>query len=97
MADTFASKIKAALEAALRETGVQLLHSTADVAIYTAQRAAHLSTIVGQEGFDEALQAERDAVCLFAGVSAVKEADAADARIVGLIQGALAIGVASVA
>jgi len=83
------------LQDALRETGMQLKQSAVDVAVYAAGRAAHLTTIVGQPGFDEALRAERDNVVLFAGVSAVRTADAADQRIVGLIWGALAIAAAA--
>lgn len=89
---TYADNLKGALDAAIRDTGALLRKSSADVAVYTAQRAAHLATIVGQTGYQEAVIAERDAVLLFAGLSAVRGADAADAHIVGLIHGALAIG-----
>jgi hypothetical protein len=92
--NTYATNLRGALDAAIRETGAMLHKSSADVAVYAAQRAAHLATIVGQAGFDEAVVAERDAVILFAGLSAVRNADAADERIVGLIHGALAIGLA---
>lgn len=89
---SYTENLKGALDAAVRETGVLLRKSSADVAAYTAQRAAHLATIEGQAGFQDAVIAERDAVLLFAGLSAVRGADAADAHIVGLIHGALAVG-----
>ena len=79
------------LFAAITETGVNLQKSAAEVAAYAAERALHLSTIVGQLGYDEAVIAERDAVALFAGVSAAVTADAADNRIVGLIQAGIAM------
>jgi hypothetical protein len=79
------------LDEAIRETGRTLQQSATDVAAYAASRAAHLATIAGQPGFEEALRAERNAVAMFAGLSATAEADRADQRIVGIIHGALAI------
>jgi len=93
--DTYATKLRDALDVAARETGRSLRKTSTEVAIYTAQRAAHLATIVGQNGHAEAVIAERDAVCLFAGISAVREADAADQRVVGIIHAALALGIAA--
>lgn len=90
---TYTDNLKGALDAAVRETGAMLRKSSADVAAYTAQRAAHLMTIEGQAGFQEAVIAERDAVLTFAGMSTVRGADAADSHIVGLIHGALAVGI----
>lgn len=81
------------IEATARELGVELKRSAADVAVYAAGRAAHLAAIAGQAGFAEAVVAERDSVCLFAGISTARAADAADHRLVGLLQGALAFGV----
>jgi len=82
---------KEQLESALTETGLQLQRSAAEVAAYTAQRALHLSTIVGQPGYAEAVKAERDAVALYAGITAVNNADAADNRIIGIIQSGIAL------
>jgi hypothetical protein len=79
------------LAQAITATGASLKRSAAEVALYTAQRAAHLATLAGQPGFEEAVIAERDAVALFAGVKLVEEADAADARFHGLIEGVLAV------
>ena len=91
---SYQDQLRGALDAAIRETGANLQHSTADVAAYAATRAAHLAAITSEPGFQEAVIAERDAVLLFAGVSAARSADAVDARIVGLIHGALAVAVA---
>lgn len=62
-----------------------------DIRLYTAQRAAHLSTLVGQPGFQDAVRIERDNVALHAGIVASQQADAADNRLVGIIQAGLAI------
>lgn len=85
------------LKASLRETGTQLQTSLAEVTLYASERAAFLSTLVGQKGFHEAVIAERDNVALRAGIRVVQNADAHDARIVGIIQGALAIGAKALA
>ncbi len=85
----------AALDTALRETGLQLEKSAHEVAVYAALRSVQLTKAVGQKGFQEAVVAERDAVALYAGIQAVNNADAADARILGLIHGALAMGISA--
>lgn len=82
---------KELLERTLQETGAELDQAVDEVALYMADRTAHLSTLVGQPGFQEAVIAERDNVAMFAGLLAVDLADATDARIVGVIQGALAM------
>ncbi len=76
---------------AIAETGVSLQKGAAELAAYAAERSAHLATLVDDPGFQEAVRAERDAVALEAGITAVQQADAADARIVGVIQGGLAL------
>ncbi len=76
-------------EDAARETGVSLQVGAAELAEYAAARSAHLATLVGDPNFAMAVRAERDAVALKAGILAVQQADAADARLVGVIQGGL--------
>ena len=83
--------LKSLFEDAIAETGVSLQVGAAELAAYAAERSAHLATLVGDPGFSIALRAERDAVALRAGITAVQEGDAADARIVGVIHGALSI------
>jgi hypothetical protein len=85
------------LDSALKETGASLEQSTAEVAQYAAERTAYLSTLVGQPGFELAVQAERDAVALFAGIVAVGQAQAVQGRIIGVIQGALFMGAKALA
>jgi len=77
------------LKDALEETGVNLRISKEFLVQYTAARAAHLTTIIGQPGYDRALRAERDSIALYAGLNATLQAEAADARIVGIIQAIL--------
>jgi hypothetical protein len=96
-------QFSAALDTALKETGLQLQKSAHEVATYAALRSVHLAGAVGQKGFQEAVVAERDAVALYAGIQLVAAADAADDitlsrarnRLVGLIHGALAMAVSA--
>jgi hypothetical protein len=90
--NTTAQDFETLLRQTGRELNVRLRADAAAVAIYASQRAAYLSSLVGQKGFDEALIAERDSVALKAGVSAVASADAFDARVVGIIQSVLLLG-----
>lgn len=89
--------LKALFEDAIAETGVSLQVGAAELAAYAAERSAHLATLVGDPGFMLAVRAERDAVSLRAGITAVQQADAADARIVGVIQGALSFAAGLIA
>lgn len=64
----------------------------ARVAEYAARRTAHMAPLVGEDGFLAALAAETDNVALRAGLAAVEEADAADARLRGMLEGAMRLG-----
>lgn len=79
------------LRDALNETGLELSTSFDEVAAYSIERAAHLATITNDHGFDKALRAERNNVCMMAGLNVADSANALDQRIIGIIQGALAI------
>lgn len=81
------------LEAAAAATGTELKRSAREVTLYVAGRTAHLVAIANEPGFEEALAAEADSVALYAGVHAVSNADGADARVRGIIEGALVVGV----
>lgn len=89
--------LKALFQDAIEETGVSLQVGAAELAAYAAERSAHLATLVSDPGFQLAVRAERDAVALRAGITAVQQADAADARIVGVIQGALSFAAGLIA
>lgn len=80
---------KALLEDLLDEARVDLKKSADEVAEYAAARANHLATLVGLPGFEQAVRAERDNVALFAGLALAGQITAAQARVVGAIQGML--------
>lgn len=80
-----------------RELGVSLGGSLADVRRFASERMLHLANIVDEPGYLEALRAERDKVALELALNVTDEADAADARLVGIISGALAIGARALA
>lgn len=84
-------ELTALLSASAKETGVELLNTPAEVAEYALQRSQYLATLQGQVGFEHAVVAERDAIVLFAGLSVVNKADAAQAKFIGVIQGAISI------
>ena len=88
---------EAMLAQALRESHGSVKTDTAEVAVYMAQRAAHLAAAVDEPGFHEAVVAERDNVALKVGITASRNARAIDARILGLIEGGLSMGAALIA
>jgi hypothetical protein len=77
------------LENYLKASGIDLQQASADVALFAAQRSAHLAAAAGQAGFQEALEAEADRVWLFATGRAVRAGDASDARLWGVVAGFL--------
>ncbi len=79
---------------AAAETGREFAVTKDELATYMHERALHLSTIVGEPGYDQAVRAERNNVALRAGIIASDAADAVDARLLGLLGGALRIGAA---
>lgn len=81
-----------ALAGAASRLGKSLQGNMDELRTYAAERMLHLSTLIGQPGYQEALVAERDNVVLKAGLLAVEGADAADAELVGVITGAMAVG-----
>lgn len=81
-----------ALKAAAVRLGKDLKGDTDELRTYAAERMLHLSGVVGQPGYQEALVAERDNVALKAGLLAVEAADRADAELVGIITGAMGVG-----
>ena len=84
-------ELLALLKAAAAELGDLGLENLDDARAYAAERARHLATLVNEPGFDEAVTAERDAVLLRLGISAVDTADSADQRVIGMLHAALQI------
>lgn len=78
------------------DAGIDTLNGVAgqteELATLAAQRTAHLAPLVGEPGFTATLQAEADAMAMKAGIAAVTEGRAADARVRGLIEGAMRLG-----
>ena len=97
VADNASTSISDLLKNALRETGRDAQANLDEVRVYTAQRLIHLATCVGQPGYEEALVAEKDNVLLKAGIAAVNVADAADAKIIGIVVGAMSVGAHAIA
>ena len=81
---------KLILKRAAEETGRDITADLNEVAQYAAERTAHLSTLVAAPDFWEAVIVERDNVALKAGIKAVDQGDKVDARLLGIVQGALA-------
>lgn len=81
-------------EDAIAETGASLQMGVTELAAFAAERSVYLATLIDDPGFNRALRAERDAVVLEAGITAVQQADRIDRtaeRFIGLIQGGLAL------
>ena len=83
----------AVLRDAIWETGRDFHADMAGVQRYAAERMAHLATIPADDPhYLEAVRAERDSVALRAAINVTRSADGADAYILGVIGGALALG-----
>ena len=93
----FEDQFKTLLQDTLGELGTTLKTSLDEISFYASERTAHLSTIVAEPGFAQAVQAERDAIALKAGVTAVALGQEADQRLLGVIAGAIRIGALALA
>lgn len=82
----------ASLKASLAETGRDLNVDLATVKAKAAEQMTQLAMASGEPGYDRAVIAARDNVAMAAGLAAVKNADAVDSRIIGVIQGSLFFG-----
>lgn len=85
------------LKEAAGRLGRDLTGNLDEVRAYASERMLHLSTIINEPGYEEALLAERDAVAMKAGLAAVDAGDAADAELRGLIAGALGVAARALA
>ena len=81
----------------LESSFTQISSSIDDASGYGAARAAHLANAVGQPGFDEAVRAERDNVALRIGILGVNNTEEVEARLAGVLHGALRLGAALLA
>jgi len=62
------------------------------LSLYAAERTIHLSLMLGESGYDEAVIIERDNIAMKAGILATDQADLFDQRLLGVIHGAIRIG-----
>mgnify|MGYP000028082563 CR=1 FL=1 len=81
---------------ALTQTGVDLKAAGADVALFTAQRGAHVASVAAanEPGLEQVMRDEQDRCFLFATGRTVRAGDAADLQAWGLFRGFL-LGAAS--
>lgn len=91
------NEFEALLADEIDQTDAQMLAVQSDVALYMAQRAAHLSTITHEPGFGQAVRAEANNVALMAGIEVSQVARAVDHRLFGIIVGALHVAAAALA
>lgn len=90
--DQIKSELAALLVDQAKAAGKDLKADLDAVRVYAAARLAHLATCVGQPGYQEAVIAEANNIAMEAAITAIDQAEAADARLVGIVQGALAVG-----
>ena len=90
MASSFGDDLREMLEATARRLGTDLRGNLQEVQQYASERMMHLSTIVGQTGYQDAVLAEAMSVQLKAAGGVVDRADQVDREIFGVIAGFLA-------
>lgn len=90
--NTIGEDLKNLIVGEAEDLGLELVRSGQEVAEYAAVRADHLATVIGEPGFRKAAIAERDSLLLYSLGKAVDKGDSVDARLQGLVQGALAMG-----
>jgi len=92
-AESVGDQLVALLKEQAAEAGTTLSHDLKTVAAYASERVRHLTSIAAEPGFRLAVIAERDSIALMAAGRAIDQADATDARLIGIIDGALTIAV----
>lgn len=81
----------------LDDLGVGAEAARAELAEYAAERAAHLSAIVNEPGFPEAVRAERDNVALKAGILAAEVGDEVNQGLLAALAGGLGFAARAIA
>lgn len=94
---SISEEFAALLKATTNRLGTSAAADFDEVRIYAADRMRHLATVIGENGYHEALQAEAANVALKAAGAAVTNADALDREFVGIVTGGLAIGARAIA
>lgn len=81
----------------IQELGLQLEMSLDEARNFLSERMAVLATFVGTPEFTAATVSERDTAAIGLGITLVNNADEADLRFWGFLQGLLAAGAQSLA
>ncbi len=85
--------LQSVLEHAFEQIDHSLNVSVAELAVFAAERSAHLKTIVGQRDYAEAVQAETLAVMTRGGIQHFNEAGEFDERTYGVVEAGLRVAV----
>lgn len=97
MSTPYAQDLSAVLQAAANRLNLQLSDDVAAWRGYAGERMLHLSTILDQRGYQEAVVNEAINVALVAAGSAVDDADALDREFLGIVIGGLTVGARALA
>lgn len=97
MTSRIRSELADLIESIVRDTGADIKIAPAELAAYVHERTVHLSSIVGEPGYDQAFTAECDSVRMKAGLIASDKMRAADARLFDVIVGAMRMAAFSLA
>ncbi len=99
--EDFSFDLRGQLVALFKSEGVaardDLVQAADRVADYAVEQSEQLVPLVADAGFMLAVTAAAQNVLMRAGLKLTAQADAADARFVGLLEGALAIGTRALA
>lgn len=79
------------LETAAKDLGATTLSNLEEARSEAQIKALTLAGLVGQPGYEEALVAARDILAMKLGLTAVATADSADAKVLSLLEGLLAL------
>ena len=94
---TLAADLGAQLEATAKRLGMRLEGNAAQWRAYAAERMLHLSSIIDEPGYGEAVVTAAVNVALEAAGGAVDSADALDREFIGTIAGGLVVGARALA
>lgn len=91
-AKSFAKELVDLLKQHGIDSGRELVKNVQDLELYIAGELVSLAKCASEPGYPKALQATRDSVALEAAGRAVDQADAVDAKTLGIIESSLTIG-----
>jgi hypothetical protein len=91
------TEVRKQLAAIIGALGTSVKGSATSVAKYATERAAHLAELIDDPDFEQAYEAERDAVLLKAAIDATRSADATDRAAAQILAASLRIAVMALA